>query len=47
MWRMLWPDGEVSDMTNLARIKDAANELCDRGLPRRDRCRFHWRTITA
>jgi hypothetical protein len=53
MWRMVWPDGpdnpargrecsEVSDMTNLPRIKDAAMNLCDRGPPRRDRRRFHW-----
>ena len=52
MWRMLWPDGQLSrdrncdsDMANLVRIKDAANELCDRGPPRRDRRRFHWRTV--
>jgi hypothetical protein len=44
MWRMVWPDGSQSDMANLARIKDAAAEICDRGPPRRDRRRFRWRT---
>jgi hypothetical protein len=24
MWRVLWPDGRLSDMTNLSRAKDAA-----------------------
>jgi hypothetical protein len=43
MWRMIWPDGQVSDMTNLSRAKDAAAEICDRGPPRRDRRRFHWK----
>ena len=33
----------LSDMTNLARAKDAAAEICDRGPPRRDRRRFHWK----
>ena len=43
MWRMVWPDGRVSDMGNLVRIKDAAAEICDRGPPRRDRRRFCWK----
>jgi hypothetical protein len=43
MWRMIWPDGRLSDMANLARAKDAAAEICDRGPPRRDRRRFHWK----
>jgi hypothetical protein len=43
MWRMLWPSGDLSDMANLARIKDAAMEICDRGPPRRDRRRFNWK----
>ena len=40
LFRMHWPDGQLSDMTNLARAKDAAAEICDRGPPRRDRRRF-------
>ena len=24
MWRVLWPDGQLSDMVNLSRAKDAA-----------------------
>ena len=34
MWRMVWPDGTQSDMANLARIKDAAAAICERGPPR-------------
>src|SRR5258705_7438935 len=34
MWRMLSPDRQLSDMTNLSRIKDAAAEICDREPPR-------------
>jgi hypothetical protein len=44
MWRISWPDGQLSDMANLTRIKDAAAEICDRGPPRRDRRRFRWKT---
>jgi hypothetical protein len=43
MWRMLWPDGRLSDMTNLARAKDAASTLCERESPGKDRRRFHWK----
>ena len=43
MWRMIWPDLQLSDMTNLTRCKDAAAEICDRGPPRSDRRRFHWK----
>jgi hypothetical protein len=45
MWRMIWPDSEQSDMANLARIKDAAFDICDRGPPRRDRRRLKWKHI--
>lgn len=47
MWRMVWPGGEVSDMGNLARVKDAAADICDRGPPRRDRRRFRWKVTPA
>jgi hypothetical protein len=43
MWRIVWPDGRVSDMVNLARAKDAAMALCERGPPARDPRRLHWR----
>jgi hypothetical protein len=43
MWRMLWPDGRVSDLANLSRIKEAALVLCERGPPRRDAPRLHWK----
>jgi hypothetical protein len=43
MWRVVWPDGRVSDMVNLARAKDAALVLCQRGPPARDLVRLHWR----
>jgi hypothetical protein len=42
MWRILMPDGTQSDMANLARIKDAAAAICERGPARRDRRRFRW-----
>jgi hypothetical protein len=43
MWRVVWPDGRVSDMVNLARAKDAALVLCQRGPPARDDRLLHWR----
>jgi hypothetical protein len=43
MWRMAWPDGRLSDMANLSRIKDAAIAICERGPPARDRRRFNWK----
>jgi hypothetical protein len=45
MWRIHWPDGSVSDMVNLARAKDAAQAIAERGPPPhppRNRRRFHW-----
>jgi hypothetical protein len=46
MYRLAWPDGLLSDIVNYARAKDAAAEICERGLPRRDRRLLHWK-ITA
>jgi len=43
MWRLVWPDGRLSDMVNLARAKDAAIAICERGPPARDRRRFNWK----
>lgn len=43
MWRMSWPDGQLSDMANLSRIKDAAVAICERGPPARNRRRFAWK----
>jgi hypothetical protein len=43
MWRMTWPDGRLSDMGNLLRIRDAAAAICERGPPARNRRRFHWK----
>ena len=43
MWRLHWPDGEVSDMANLTRIKDAGIAICERGPPRRARRLLDWR----
>jgi hypothetical protein len=42
-WRLAWPDGELSNMANVARIKDAAMVICQRGPPARNRQRFHWK----
>ena len=44
MWRMHWPSGEISDLASLARIKDAAVVLCERGPPARNPQRLHWKT---
>jgi hypothetical protein len=46
MWRIMSPDGSMSDMVNLARCKDAALEICSRGPPERDRRIFNWRKAT-
>ena len=43
MFRMVWPDGQISDMANLSRARDAAAAICERGPPRRDPRRFHWK----
>jgi hypothetical protein len=45
MWRMHWPDGQMSDMGELARIRDEATEICERGPPTRDRRSFKWTRI--
>jgi hypothetical protein len=42
LWWLLWPDGRISDLANLSRIKDAAAVICERGPPRRDARRFRW-----
>lgn len=41
MWRVVQP-GAISDIVNLARAKDAAAAICERGPPARNRGRFHW-----
>jgi hypothetical protein len=43
MWWLLWPDGRISDIANLSRIKDAALVLCERGPPRRDFRLLRWK----
>jgi hypothetical protein len=43
MWRMVWPDGRISDMGNLSRIRDAAAVICERGPPCRNRRCFNWK----
>jgi hypothetical protein len=42
MYRLIWPTGRQSDMTNLSRAKDAALAICERGPPRRDQRLLHW-----
>jgi hypothetical protein len=42
LWRIHWPDGSVSDMVNLARAKDAAMAIAERGPPRLERRIFRW-----
>src|SRR5262245_39372287 len=43
MWRLAWPDGRLSNLVNLARAKDAAVAICERGPPARNRRRFTWK----
>jgi hypothetical protein len=43
MWRIEWPDGSLSDIVNVARAKDAAIALCERGPPARNRTSMYWR----
>jgi hypothetical protein len=42
-WRMIWPDGQLSDMATLSRAKDAAIAFCERGPPARNRRCFNWK----
>ncbi len=44
MFRLRWPCGAVSDMTNLSRTVDAAVTICERGPPARNRRLFGWQT---
>jgi hypothetical protein len=43
VYRIRWPSGELSDMVNLSRAKDAALAICERGPPRRDPRLFRWK----
>jgi hypothetical protein len=43
MYRIRWPSGELSDMVNLSRAKDAVVAICERGPPRRDPRLFNWK----
>jgi hypothetical protein len=43
MYRLHWPDGQVSDIVNLTRAKDAAVTICERGPPRRAVRLFRWK----
>jgi hypothetical protein len=43
MYRVHWPDGRVSDLANLARCRDAATTLCERGSPERNWRLFRWK----
>src|SRR5262245_52127346 len=43
MWRIHWPSGEVSDMVNLTRAKDAATAIALRGMPGNERRLFNWK----
>jgi hypothetical protein len=42
MWRVRY-DGNLSDMANLSRAKDAAVAIAERGPPARDRLRLRWK----
>jgi hypothetical protein len=44
MFRIHWPDGAISDLTNLTRAKDAAVAIAERGPPRRNADDLRWRS---
>jgi hypothetical protein len=44
MWRIRTPDGQLSDMTNLSRARDAAFVMAQKGPPARDGKLLHWQT---
>jgi hypothetical protein len=44
MWRVLWPDGQLSDMANLSRCHYAAQLAAERSASLyRDATRFRWK----
>jgi hypothetical protein len=43
LWRIRWPDGRLSAASNLARAKDAAMAIVERGPPRRDARLLRWK----
>ena len=48
MYRIRWPGGSFSDMTNISRAKNAAIAFAERGPPARNRRRLRWeRSKTA
>ena len=42
MWRIVWPNGQRSDMVNLSRAIEAAEANAERGPPGRDRKLLRW-----
>jgi hypothetical protein len=42
MWRIRWPDGQLSDMVNLSRAKDAACVLAMRNIDNGRSSLLHW-----
>jgi hypothetical protein len=47
MWRIACPDGQLSDLVNLTRAKDAAEVISEHGPPVRDRRRFNWHRLDS
>ena len=43
LWRLRTPDGQLSDMVNLTRAKDAATAIAERGPPRQNAGLFRWK----
>jgi hypothetical protein len=43
MYRIRWSSGELSDMVNLSRAKDAALAIAERSVPSGNRRHFRWR----
>jgi len=42
MWRIRWPAGQLSDMVNLSRAKDAARVLAVRNVNSGDSLPLRW-----
>lgn len=47
MYRLAWPDGSISDLANLARCRDAAVVICQRGPPPKNWQLFRWNPSEA
>jgi hypothetical protein len=47
MWRIMRPDGQLSDFTNLTRAKDAARAIAERDISIDERDTLLWKETTV